>query len=91
MRLLTRQYARDGRLLELHPPWKLRIRLGATREGMQLDHERCYCFGIPLPRFLSPRVDSFVEARGESWFVEVTIRMPLVGMVCRYSGEVRPR
>ncbi len=89
-RLLTRQFARDGRLLELHPPWKLRIRLGATREGMQLEHERCYWFGIPLPRLVAPRVDSFVEARGQGWFVEVTIGMPLVGMVCRYSGEVRP-
>ena len=88
--LRTRQFARDGRLVELHPPWKLRIRLGATREGMLLDHERLYCFGIPLPRFVAPRVESFVEARGEAWFVAVTIGMPLLGMVCRYSGEVRP-
>ena len=90
LQLFTRQYARDGRLHETHPPWKLRIRLGATREGMQLEHERCYFFGIPLPRFCAPRVESFVEARGESWFAAVTIGLPLVGMVCRYSGEVRP-
>ena len=89
-RLLTRQFAHEGRLVELHPPWKLRIRLGATREGMQLEHERCYWNGIPLPRALAPRVESFVEAREECWFVEVTIGLPLVGMVCRYSGEVRP-
>lgn len=89
-RLHTRQYARDGKLLELHPPWKLRIRLGATPRGMQLEHERCYCFGIPLPKLVAPRVDSFVETRGERWFVEVTIGLPIVGMVCRYSGEVAP-
>jgi len=89
-RLLTRQFARAGRLVELHPPWKLRIRLGATQKGMRLDHERCYWNGIPLPHLLAPRVESFVEARGEAWFVEVTIGMPVVGMVCRYSGEVRP-
>jgi len=89
-RLRTRQFAHAGRLVELHPPWKLRIRLGATRAGMLLDHERCYWCGIPLPRFASPRVESFVEARGEAWFVAVTIGMPLFGMVCRYSGEVRP-
>ena len=88
--LHTRQFARGGRLVELHPPWKLKIRLGATERGMELDHERCYCFGIPLPRALAPRVESFVETRGESWFVAVTIGMPFVGMVCRYSGEVRP-
>ncbi len=88
--LRTRQFARDGRLVELHPPWKLKIRLGATRAGMQLEHERCYWCGIPLPRFVAPRVESFVEARGESWFVAVTIGLPLLGMVCRYSGEVRP-
>lgn len=89
-RLRTRQFARDGRLVELHPPWKLKIRLGATREGMLLDHERCYLWGIPLPGFLAPKVESFTEARGEAWYVAVTIGMPLVGMVCRYSGEVRP-
>jgi len=88
--LRTRQLARDGRLLELHPPWKMKIRLGATRAGMLLDHERCYLWGIPLPRFLAPRVETLVEARGEAWFVAVTIGMPLVGMVCRYSGEVSP-
>jgi Domain of unknown function (DUF4166) len=89
-RLVTRQFAHAGRLVELHPPWKLRIRLGATPRGMQLEHERCYWLGIPLPRAIAPRVESFVEARGESWFVAVTIGLPLVGMVCRYSGEVRP-
>lgn len=89
-RLVTRQLARAGRLVELHPPWRLKIRLGATPQGMQLEHERCYWLGIPLPRLFAPRVESFVEARGESWFVAVTIGMPLVGMVCRYSGEVRP-
>jgi len=89
-RLFTRQFAHDGRLVELHPPWKLRIRLGATDKGMQLEHERCYWHGIPLPRLFAPRVESYVEARGERWFVEVTIGMPLVGMVCRYSGEVQP-
>lgn len=88
--LHTRQLARGGRLVELHPPWKLRIRLGATRAGMSLDHERLYWFGIPLPRFVAPRVETSVEGRGEAWFVAVTIRMPLLGMVCRYSGEVRP-
>lgn len=87
--LHTRQLARDGRLVELHPPWKLRIRLGATRDGMQLEHERCYWRGIPLPRALSPRVDSIVEARDDRWWIVVTIGVPLFGMVCRYSGEVR--
>ena len=88
--LFTRQLERHGRLVELHPPWKLRIRLGATPKGMSLDHERCYWLGIPLPGFIAPKVETYVEERGESWFVAVAIRMPLVGMVCRYSGEVRP-
>jgi hypothetical protein len=89
-RLHTRQLTHAGRLVELHPPWKLKIRLGATEQGMQLEHERCYWFGIPLPRAIAPKVESFVEARGESWFVIVTIGLPLFGMVCRYSGEVHP-
>lgn len=89
-RLETRQHAAGQRLVEVHPPWKLRIRLGATAAGMRLDHERCYWHSIPLPRAVSPRVETKVEAREQGWFVDVTVGLPVLGTICRYSGEVRP-
>src|SRR5690349_7129382 len=87
--LVTRQFERAGRLVELHPPWAMQVRVQPTEDGMRLDVERTSWRGVPLPGLLAPRVDSSVEARRDRWFIDVTIGLPLLGMICRYSGEMR--
>lgn len=88
--LRTRQRERKGRLVELHPPWALCIRLSASEDGMQLDHEAITWHGLRLPRCCAPDVTTTVQAQGKGWFVAVSVSLPVLGMVCRYSGEVHP-
>lgn len=47
--------------------------------------------GIPLPRWLSPRVSARVWQEGPGWGVEVDVRAPMVGRLCRYKATLEFR
>jgi hypothetical protein len=45
---------------------------------------------LPLPRVLSPRVEGWTRALGDTMDVEVVVSAPLIGRLLRYHGAVRP-
>jgi hypothetical protein len=92
-RTLTTTQSRDAtELVERFGPVACRFRLEA-REG-------ALCFvqtgaalwlgrlRVRLPRWLSPRVAGMARASGAHVRVEVSVAVPIVGLLVAYSGEV---
>lgn len=90
-RLITEQWHRDGLLIEQAGPMRFGFRLTGDETCMVFDMQRSWLFGLPLPRFLSPRVDAVVTGHGScAWWTVVNVRVPVFGQVVRYEGEMRP-
>ena len=47
-------------------------------------------FGMPLPRSLAPRGDSYEYEKDHQFCFDVEIRLPLTGFVIRYQGYLQP-
>jgi hypothetical protein len=47
-------------------------------------------FAVPLPRWLSPRIEGRAEPRGDDAHVDVRIHAPLAGLLVAYDGHVTP-
>ncbi len=45
-------------------------------------------FGVPMPRLLSPIIVAYEEAREDKYFFQVEVKMPLIGFVLGYGGEL---
>ena len=86
----TRQFARDGRLVEQSGPGTVEFALQADDNGsLHYSDVACRFLGLPLPRFLAPRVCAQVSANGTGWHVEVNVEWR-GHLVCRYGGAMRP-
>lgn len=88
---VTRQWAEDGLLVELAPGGvELRFAL-ESRGGVLRFHQRRAALRLgplrlPLPGPLAPRVDAQVSGDDARVRVEVELRAPLIGRLCRYAG-----
>nr|WP_325250053.1 DUF4166 domain-containing protein [Amylibacter sp.] len=51
---------------------------------------RWSCLGIPLPRALLPKGQSFETTRNGHFCFDVDIAAPLIGRIVAYRGELRP-
>ena len=89
-RLVTEQWCRSGLLVEAAGPMWFGFRLTADETRMEFAMERCWLLGLPLPLFLAPRVDAVVTGRASGWWTVVNVRVPLLGLLARYEGEMRP-
>jgi hypothetical protein len=54
------------------------------------EFHRAFVAGIPLPSWLSPRVDGLVRCEETGWRVVVRIFAPLLGEIIHYEGWVQP-
>jgi hypothetical protein len=52
--------------------------------------QRAWLAGIPLPVWLSPHVESYVDAGETGWRVVVHIFAPILGEIVHYEGWVEP-
>jgi Domain of unknown function (DUF4166) len=52
--------------------------------------KRSWFLGVPLPQWLAPCVDSYVDANETGWLVVVHIFAPLLGEIVHYEGWVEP-
>jgi len=61
-------------------------------DGSRLRYEfrRAWFAGIPIPRWLSPGVESYVDAGDAGWRVMVRVLAPVLGELVRYEGWVEP-
>ena len=47
-------------------------------------------FGVPMPRFLMPKGDSFETIEDRKFRFHVEIRLPILGLMVRYRGWLAP-
>ena len=86
----TRQFARAGRLVEQSGPGAVEFALHVDRSGsLQYEDVTCRLLGMPLPRFMAPRVQAKVSANSTGWHVDVTVRWR-GHLVCQYGGAMHP-
>ena len=91
LRLVTRQWRRNGLLIEAAGPLRFGFHLTANPEEMRFEFARCWLMGIPLPLFLSPRVNAWVSEYEEGWWARVRVEAPLLGLLTQYEGKVTPQ
>jgi Domain of unknown function (DUF4166) len=57
---------------------------------VQYEFRRAWFAGIPLPVWLSPYVDGYVDAGETGWRVAVHIFAPFLGEIVQYEGWIEP-
>jgi len=82
--------ARSGRLVERFGPLAFAFDLPADARGLTMKMRGWSVFGIPLPLALAPRSEAREWAEDERFHFDVPIALPLIGLVVRYRGWLRP-
>jgi NAD(P)-dependent dehydrogenase (short-subunit alcohol dehydrogenase family) len=70
-------------------PMRFRFALPACETGLAMVLQRWSAFGVPLPRWLAPRIAASEHAEGERFHFDVRIALPLAGPVVHYRGWLR--
>jgi len=92
--LTSRQRVRAPWLVETFGPFAIAFFVVGDADGLRYQQQR---FGVRvgpwplwLPRFLGPSVSADCRAAGDGAAqISVTMRVPLVGTVLSYSGEIK--
>ncbi|MGI3183672.1 DUF4166 domain-containing protein [Nioella aestuarii] len=82
----------DGRaVLERFGPIRLRMSLRMTNGRLHYDITKMHVLGLPMPRWLTPRSEtSEYQTEDGKFGFDVSASLPLVGLLIRYSGQLRP-
>src|SRR5439155_9631098 len=89
-RVETVQWARSDALMEAFGWMSFSSVLVADGSRLRYEFRRAWFAGIPIPRWLSPGVESDVEAGEAGWRVVVHIVAPFLGELVGYEGWVEP-
>jgi hypothetical protein len=88
--LRTRQRARGGRLVEWAGFGRVSFDLTVENGALLYHHSLVRAAGIPLPHFLSPRINARVSGTPDGWRVVVAVEWR-GRTICRYAGAIRAR
>lgn len=80
----------QGLAVERFGPLRFAFDLPSNAAGLRMELRRWSAFGVPLPRFLGPRIAAREWQDGDRFRFEVNVAMPLMGPVVRYSGWLLP-
>jgi Domain of unknown function (DUF4166) len=86
----TVQWADGNLLMERYGLSSFSSALVVQGSRMQYEFRRAWFAGIPLPVWLSPYVDGYVDAGEIGWRVTVHIFAPFLGEIIHYEGWVEP-
>jgi hypothetical protein len=89
-RVVTVQWARGGLLMESIGWNSFSTELEIDGSRLRYAFRRAWFAGIPLPRGLSPSVESYVDVGETGWRVVVRIFAPFLGELVRYEGWIEP-
>ncbi len=67
-------------------PLRFAFDLPSDGEGLKMVLRRWTAFGVPMPRWLGPRIEAREWEEGGRFRFEVGVAMPLIGPVVRYTG-----
>jgi hypothetical protein len=89
--LTTTQSDHRGLLVESSGPGSLGFELVVEGGALFFRPRRAWVLGVPVPLWLSPGIEvENVPAGSGGWRVVVRFRLPLLGPVGEYEGEVTP-
>jgi Domain of unknown function (DUF4166)/Saccharopine dehydrogenase NADP binding domain len=80
---------KDGKLTERFGPLRFYFDLPSSSDGLQMVMRRWTAFGIPLPLALAPKSDAREWQEGNDFCFDVSIALPLVGLVVHYRGKLK--
>ncbi|HWU72082.1 MAG TPA: DUF4166 domain-containing protein, partial [Sphingomonas sp.] len=82
---------RGDRVVERFGPLRFAFALPSDDQGLTMELAGWSAFGVPLPRFLAPRIEAreWQDEAGRFRFL-VAIRAPLIGAIVRYTGWLVP-
>lgn len=86
----SRLYERDGWLIEQFGLVRCAMELRNTSAGLSMHLRRWWLGPLPLPLALGPRFDAREADVGGVFHFDVSIRLPFVGFIVRYSGRLSP-
>jgi hypothetical protein len=87
----TVQADHRGLLVESSGPASIGFELAVEGGTLYFHPRRAWLFGLPLPLALAPGIEAENRAGGAGgWHVRVRFRVPLLGWVGEYEGEVLP-
>lgn len=86
--LRTRQHVSGPHIVERSGLGRIAFELAVADGALVYRQSSIHLAGLPVPSWLSPRVDAVVSAAAEGWRVVVTVRWRR-WMVCRYGGHIR--
>lgn len=89
-RMVTHQWLKDNLLIEAAGPFRIGFKLTSDSTGLKFQFNRCWFLALPIPDFLSPKVNAIVHGYPDRWHVDVSMESPLLGLLSRYEGEVAP-
>lgn len=70
-------------------PFRFRFAIPADAAGLAMELVRWNALGLPLPRWLAPRIVATERADGTEFLFNVAIALPVIGPVIRYRGRLR--
>lgn len=80
-----------GALIERFGPLSSRLMLQVEDNRLRLHLQRTALLGLPLPRFLWPRIDASETVAEGLFTFDVSIGLPVIGPLIRYRGTLTPR
>ena len=86
----TVQWADGNLLMERFGLTSFSSALVVRGSRVHYEFRRAWFAGIPLPVWLSPYVDGYVDAGETGWRVTVHIFAPFLGEIVHYEGWVEP-
>jgi hypothetical protein len=89
-RVETVQWARGDLLMERSGLVSFACSLVPAGSRLRYEFRRAWFAGIPIPRWLSPGVESYVDVGDAGWLVVVSVLAPVLGELVRYEGWVEP-
>jgi hypothetical protein len=89
-RLITDQWEWNGLLMERAGPVSFACSLGVDGSCLRYEFQRAWLLGLPLPRWMSPWVISWVEAENDRWWLVVRVIVPFLGETVSYEGWIKP-
>lgn len=84
------QGARRHLVIERFGPLAFAMALEVQGSRVQLVPQGWRAFGIPMPRFLAPRVTAHEDVKASRFVFFVRITHPICGLIVQYDGWLKP-
>lgn len=78
-------------IVEKFGPIDVSLALVLSEQRLRLVPRRWAIFGIPLPKSLLPKGNTFESQEDGLFKFDVELAAPLVGLICSYKGALRPQ